>query len=177
MRRPPALAAATALVALPLLVACTDGTSAPPPGVTSTPTASAPAPSVTPPLSTPTSAGTTATAPTTTLPAPTDTAPNVPGGASPQITYAGPGAASGTYDISGIVLGVVEAGGQCTFTLTPEHGQSVVARSSSISDATSTSCGTVTVPADTLTAGTWHVTLTYVGGKQGTSDPVPLAVG
>ena len=179
-RRPTPLAVTAAFLVVPLLAACTHGDPDQVQPTTTTDTSTGLATASTPaapPATTASSEPPTSTTAPPTSSAPSSTVPTVPGGATPQITYAGPGAAAGTYDFSGIVLGVIEDGGRCTFTLTPDHGSPVVALNSGIDDASSTSCGTLTLDADKLTAGTWHVTLTYVGSKQGTSASTTLAVG
>lgn len=139
-------------------------------------------------LTTPVAAATTppADVPTPAEPTPGDSAtPSAPepptqslGSATavPALTYAGPGTAEGTYELSGVVPGIVENGGRCTFRLT--SGTVVVERHrEGLADASSTTCGTVEVPVADLTSGRWSVTLSYAGDLgQGTSAASEVVV-
>lgn len=94
----------------------------------------------------------------------------------PQLSYAGPGIAAGTFDISGFVPVVVEDEGECTFTLT-SGSQTVTKKSTGLADASSTTCGQVTVAGSEISSGTWSVTLRYTSALySGTSEPLELVI-
>lgn len=77
---------------------------------------------------------------------------------------------------SGYVSGVVEDDGTCVFTFS--NGlEEVVAESTGITDARSTSCGTVQVPAESFVRGSWTVTLSYMSEiAEAVSKPVGLEI-
>jgi hypothetical protein len=84
------------------------------------------------------------------------------------LTYAGFESASGTVQANGYVAGTIEDGGSCTLTLT-KGGQQVRATSTSIADATTTSCGLLeTAPG--LAAGTWEAVLSYEGTDSASTE-------
>ena len=95
---------------------------------------------------------------------------------APQLTYYGWDASAGGVEAGGIVMGIVEAGGTCTLTLS--QGQSSVDVSvESVDNVTSTSCPAMTVPGARLTPGTWLATLSYESGSsEGTGDAVEVEV-
>lgn len=61
---------------------------------------------------------------------------------------------------SGYISGVIEDGGACTFVFTGEAGE-VSASSSGAADRATTSCGSVSIPIEQLSKGTWSVQLEY----------------
>lgn len=92
----------------------------------------------------------------------------------PTLTYAGP-VASGGYELAGVVPGVVEDGGLCTFQLT--SGSTVVQREQEgLADATSTSCGSVELSGADLRSGTWEAVLRYDGPAGGGASEVATVV-
>ena len=94
----------------------------------------------------------------------------------PQLSYAGPGAAEGTVDVSGFIPVIIEEDGTCSFALT-SGGRTVTKASSGLADAASTTCGQVTIPSSELGAGTWSVTLKYTSDAySGTSEPLELVI-
>lgn len=115
-------------------------------------------------------------------PGPTDpVATDVPvpatgGDVSVVLGFAEWDAAAGQLEAAGYVSGVVENGGTCALDLTA-GGQHVQATSAAEADATTTTCGALSVPGDQLADGTWTATLHYGSAtSQGTSGPVTVAV-
>jgi hypothetical protein len=110
-------------------------------------------------------AAATSTAPYTIKPEPTYVATDEPrpsdAGLDVVLTYAGFEADTGTVQANGYVAGTVVDGGTCTLTLT-KGGQRVTATSTSIADATTTSCGLLETETG-LAAGTWDAVLSYEG--------------
>lgn len=169
--------AAVTLAVVATLASCTGAQGPAGPSTSAaTPTATssvAPSPSPEPTGSAPT--GTTPAAPTA---APTGgaPAPEPAGTLHPELVYAGRPDGAATYELSGLVVDVVEDGGTCTFRLR-NGATDVVREAPGTADAASTTCGTVEVPADELVAGTWLATLTYQGAHgRGTSPAVEVVV-
>lgn len=79
---------------------------------------------------------------------------------------------------SGGVDGILENDGTCTFTFTGADGTApVTTTSTSISDATNTSCGVVHVPLASFTSGTWQVVLSYDSASgTGASDSLEVVI-
>lgn len=77
---------------------------------------------------------------------------------------------------SGYVSGVIEEGGTCSFEFS--NGiDTVLADTDGITDARSTSCGTVQVPAESFVRGSWTVTLSYASETaEAVSEPVGLEI-
>jgi len=123
-------------------------------------------------------------APSTPLPAATAAVPTTEAGAEapPQgaavtvvITSSRRSESTGSAEARGFVE-VIESGGQCTLRLT--RGSVVVEQvTDATTDATTTSCGTVSVPASKLTAGTWTGVLLYSSATaSGSSLPFTIEV-
>jgi len=92
------------------------------------------------------------------------------------ITYFGWDPDSRAVQVAGFVGGVVEDGGVCTLTLT-QGGATVSEEKRALADASTTSCGEVSVPGAELGAGTWQAVLTYSSsGHAGTSEAVDVEV-
>lgn len=68
--------------------------------------------------------------------------------------------ADGSLQVSAYVA-VVEATGTCTLRLTGPDGRTASATTSAIADATTTSCGVLTIPASQLVPGRWEGTVSY----------------
>lgn len=77
------------------------------------------------------------------------------------LTYAGFESASGTVEANGYVAGTIVEGDTCTLTLT-QGDRRVTATSTTIANATTTSCGLLEAGPD-LAAGTWEAVLSYKG--------------
>lgn len=160
------------------LVACTAGSPTPggesPATGASAASATETAPVATPPASpaTPDVAATGAPDATPAGADPRDT----PGGLHPELVYVGRPDGSSSYQLSGLVVDVVDDGGTCMFVL--RRGTAEVRREvPAAPDAASTTCGTVEVPASELTAGTWEATLSYDGpAGRGTSAATAVTV-
>lgn len=76
------------------------------------------------------------------------------------VTYTGWDAGTGAVEVAGYVPDIIEDGGTCTLTLT--RGAEVVsAEGPALSDATTTSCGTVDVQLPATGEGHWNARLAY----------------
>ncbi len=116
--------------------------------------------------------------PTATPSPTTGAAPSAtPGGAPVQVVlgYAG-WEPNGTVEVGGFVSSAVEAGGTCTVTLT-QGGRQVEVAGPAKPDATTTNCGSLTVPGERLTPGDWEATLSYrSSASHGASEPATVTV-
>ncbi len=124
------------------------------------------------PTPTPTATGDQAepTAPEATAPAPADgTAVGV------VLTSSGWSSATDAAEVTGYVT-VVEEGGTCTARLT--RGDVVVdVAQEALPDATTTSCGTISVPHSRLTSGRWSAEIRYDSpASAGASERVEISV-
>lgn len=102
------------------------------------------------------------------------TAPDDRTPVEPVITYAGPGEAAGTVEVSGYVP-VLESGGRCTVELV-DLAPPVVAHQDAEPDASSTTCGTIvlSVPGGAASAG--RVVLRYESpASAGASAPTSVS--
>jgi hypothetical protein len=110
-------------------------------------------------------------------PVATDPPAEVTGGnVTPVLGYVDYDAAGRRVEASGFIAGVVESGGTCTLTLVKGPTQ-VTATTHSEADATTSNCGSLTVPRDKLAPGTWQASLSYASaGSKGTSQPVTVEV-
>jgi hypothetical protein len=78
--------------------------------------------------------------------------------------------------VGGYVQGVIEDGGTCTLTLTSGSSRAV-GHTAAHADATTTTCGAVTVPGSGLAPGTWQAVLSYSSPKHsGAAAPVTVEV-
>lgn len=79
--------------------------------------------------------------------------------------------------VSGYVAGILEAGGECTYSFV---GNTTVpsVESAGVADRNSTSCGSVQAPFDEFTRGTWKATLTYtaLSGRTTVSEPLTMEI-
>jgi hypothetical protein len=92
------------------------------------------------------------------------------------VTFAGWEESTDAVEVSGFVPGVVEAGGTCRLTLTRGQ-QAAVAETPAEPDASTTVCGTVSVPAAELSEGTWKGVLSYESvTSTGASVPADVEV-
>jgi hypothetical protein len=122
--------------------------------------------------------------PTTAAPGtdPTDVATDPPVTRAPDadapvvITYVVWETGDRAVEEGSFVQGVVESGGTCTLTLA--KGDVVVRQSAPAEpDATTTSCGGISVPRSRLSAGTWSAVVSYESATtQGSSDATEVAV-
>ncbi|WP_456789389.1 hypothetical protein [Cellulomonas sp. P5_C5] len=169
------------LLVLGGLAACTPGS---PASSSPTPSSSTTRPSADATTTGPTSAPT--TAPTT---APTDDAPPAspePTSAAPApddltkvsvtIAYAGWVTDAARVEVGAYVDGVIEGTGTCTLTLT-RSGREVTTTVPAVADASSTSCGAVTVDGAQLSSGTWSAVVDYGSPTSvGSSAPTEVVV-
>lgn len=96
-------------------------------------------------------------------------------GASSIVSLATKDPSGGGILVGGYVTGVLEDGGECTFTVTPSTGEAaLVARTTGTADVDSTSCGSTTVALSHT--GTFQVVLTYSNGDGQTSSPAVSVV-
>lgn len=80
---------------------------------------------------------------------------------------------------TGYVSGVLEDGGGCVFSFTPDSsGEPFSATSVGMADASTTVCPGVTVSAASFTSGSWQVTLEYTppAGESLVSEPLTLEI-
>lgn len=95
---------------------------------------------------------------------------------STQIVVASMDVGGLTATVSGYVSGVVETGGECTYTLTGP-GPQVILSAEGFANASTTSCGAIEVPAGQLSRGQWSVVLDYSHrGNTVTGEPALLEV-
>lgn len=112
-------------------------------------------------------------------PLPDDTSTIVPEPTAQSVTamisVAGTDATATTVSASGLVLGVIESGGTCTFTFSNGSDESVLDREG-IENVSSTSCGLVSLPLSDLTGTGWTVTLSYSSAtvSSAVSEPMPV---
>lgn len=79
-------------------------------------------------------------------------------------------------EIAGYVSGVVETGGECTFTL-ERGGVRLETTRPATADATTTACGWLQIDDPQVTSGTWTATLGYRSTETTASSPdTPLDV-
>ncbi len=145
------------------------------PGSSASPaqTGAAPAPSV--------STSTTPAAPGDPRPSASETSPpSSPDGqtqaaVSVTVTFSGWNSTSKAFEIGGYV-NTLETAGTCMVTMT--SGSATVTRTApSRPDATTTSCGTLSVPISALTSGSWNAVLSYSSSTSiGTSATVAVEV-
>lgn len=165
------VAAAAAAAVIALLRPAQAGT-----GATPAPTASLSASAT----SSATAAPSTPAEPSATAPAPTEAPPATPaptagatdaplGTATVTVTFSGWDAAAGAAVVGGYV-DALESAGTCAVSMT--RGSSVVTRSASATpDATTMSCGELSVPRAALTPGTWQAVLSYTSTTRAGSAP------
>jgi hypothetical protein len=92
------------------------------------------------------------------------------------LSFAGWNGKTAAVEAGGYLSPVVESGGTCTLALT-KGGHTVTAVAPALADATTTSCGNLSVPRARLTAGTWSAVLRYASKTTaGASDPMPVTV-
>jgi hypothetical protein len=93
-----------------------------------------------------------------------------------MVTYAVWEPTSSAVEEGSFVQGVVESGGTCTLTLT--KGDTVVTESAPAEpDATTTSCGGISVQGSRLSSGTWSAVVSYESATtSGSSDATEVAV-
>lgn len=80
------------------------------------------------------------------------------------------------YTLSGLVVGIIDNGGTCTFSMTMGT-RAAKAERSGLADASGTSCGSVQISSSQLSTGTWRAVLTYsTAAGTATSAPVEVTV-
>jgi hypothetical protein len=123
-----------------------------------------------------------------TPPAPVSTAPPTAVATDPPVTSAPGGEANvfisrvqwdyptSSVRAAGYVSGVLELEGSCTLTITNGTTEREVTAAAE-PDATTMTCGTLTVPGQDLTSGTWSAVLRYESGTaRGESAPADVDV-
>jgi len=91
------------------------------------------------------------------------------------VTYLDWDATAGVVE-AGAYATTVEGAGTCTLKLT-FGGRSGTGSIAALADASTMSCGGLTVPRDRLSSGTWTAVITYESATSvGTSDPVEVVV-
>ncbi len=164
------LTAAVPLVVALLLAGCTSATPSQPPGASSSTPAPAPTGSVPAPSGTDLSGAGTPSDESTERP---DASPApTPDEVEVVVTFAGWNAPTTAAEV-GAYVPRVETGGRCTLVLTSAGGTRAEVESVAEPDATSTSCGLLSVPGERLAAGTWTGTVTYTSPTASGEAPVP----
>ena len=94
------------------------------------------------------------------------------------VTVAGVDVDGQHVSVSGFVEGVIEAGGDCQFVLTPASGATpLIVSSTGIKNVTTTSCGTQQVPIASFSQGQWSVVLKYSSSRASVaSAPVEMEI-
>ena len=90
------------------------------------------------------------------------------------VTYWNWDSTAGAVQVSGYVDGVTEDGGACTLTLRRE-GTELTGKGDALSDASTTSCGTISVTVPAGNAGDWQGVLDY-RSSSGHSRSEPFTV-
>ena len=91
----------------------------------------------------------------------TDEPPATAGGSvDVVVTHADWDDSGGMLEVAGFVSGVVEDGGTCRLTATSDR-RTTTTETLGAADATTTSCGTLTIPRADLSPGTWDLVLSY----------------
>jgi len=152
------LAVAAALVIGGLVVASRNGDD--PEAGASQDSSSAPSPAVT----TPASPSATATPPDLPAGVPTEdqptAAPTAPSAVEVSLTYAQWSASTTAVEVAGFAAVAPEPTGTCTVRLT-RGAQEIVESAPAVPDATTMTCGTISIPGSRASRGAWQATLTY----------------
>lgn len=91
------------------------------------------------------------------------------------ITFGGYDASAGV-EVAGYVADRVETGGTCVLTLTGGR-RALSVSASAVPDARTTVCGTLTVPGEQVSEGTWEAVLSYRSAHAaGSSEPLLVEV-
>jgi len=90
------------------------------------------------------------------------------------VTYWNWDSSAGAVQVSGYVDGVTEDGGSCTLTLS-RSGTELTGKGDALSDASTTSCGTISVTVPAGNAGDWQGVLDY-RSSSGHSRSAPFTV-
>lgn len=103
-------------------------------------------------------------------------APSTDGRVTVVITTADVQPTEGGVEVDGFVAARVEQSGTCTVTLT-SGTRSARVTGTAWPDASTTSCGSIVVPAERLAPGTWRAVLSYASpSSAGSSAPVDVTV-
>lgn len=93
---------------------------------------------------------------------------------TPVITYAGQ--YNGMVEVSALVNGIFEEGGQCHITFT-QNQSTIVRDTAGIKNVSNTSCQSVRIPDNQFSKGTWSVKVEYKSSvSNGTSKSVSFDV-
>lgn len=95
---------------------------------------------------------------------------------TPVLAFADVDPSGTSVEAAGFVTAVVESGGECTLRLARGTAE-VTTTSPAEPDATTTNCGSLSVPVAELAPGTWQVTLGYRSATStGVSAPLTVEV-
>jgi hypothetical protein len=93
------------------------------------------------------------------------------------MSLAGTDSTTGTVVLGGFVIGVVESGGNCTFTLLRGSSEVLARTTTGQSNSDNTSCGSVEIARADVPNGSYTATLTYANSSgRTTSEPMPVEV-
>ncbi|MCC2316939.1 hypothetical protein [Cellulomonas chengniuliangii] len=172
------IAVAAALVIGGLVVASRNGDD---PGAgSSQDSSSSPSPSATTPASPSATATPAATPPELPAGVPTEDQPNpaptAPGAVEVTLTYAQWSASTTAVEVAGFAAVAPEPTGTCTVRLT-RGAQEILASAPAVPDATTMTCGTISIPGSRASRGAWQATLTYESATgTGTSPQTTIEV-
>lgn len=107
-----------------------------------------------------------------------DPEPSTPPHATTDVTISYIGWVVGSASVeASAYASVIESGGSCTLTLVQDDRTVVSTPHEAAADATSTACGTLSVPRTGLAPGTWTATVSYRSSSTiGTSTPTTAEV-
>lgn len=95
---------------------------------------------------------------------------------TPIISFWGQSQTSGAVEVGAFVSGVFEGGGKCTLNLSKDS-QEATAATNATKDATTTTCGTISIARNSLSAGKWKATVKYVSdSSEGSSEGIYIEV-
>ncbi|MGV8968764.1 MAG: hypothetical protein ACOH2F_21095 [Cellulomonas sp.] len=93
---------------------------------------------------------------------------------TPEITYAGVSADGSELDASSYVPRIIESDGTCTFRVSAGAEKFSLAQPA-VADATTTSCGSVTIPLGGSGVRTWTMVVEY-RSPSSSGDSLPMTV-
>lgn len=107
---------------------------------------------------------------------PVTSAPTPGAPVSVFVTHSGWDADTGAVEAGGYIPGVIESDGTCTLTLTLGDRTATTSLAAQ-PDATTTSCGNLSIAGTRVSTGTWRAVLSYRSPEHaGASEPVEVRV-
>lgn len=94
----------------------------------------------------------------------------------PVISFWGQNQGNNSVEVGSFISEVVESGGTCTLTMS-KGAQQETTKTDAIKDATTTTCGTMTIARASLNPGKWTAKVTYLSAtSEGVSDNIFIEV-